>query len=166
MRTPTDKGKVESNVKYVKDNCFKGRDFKDLHAAQGFLKVWLRETANRRINGTTHKVPEVLFLSREKQHLNPLPEEPFYITNLTTATVRTDCHITYKKNHYSVPYTYIGTNVRVIECNHLLKIYAPKEEKEIALHVLLEHQEGEYSTDKSHYPNSKKITQTELLSRY
>lgn len=28
--TPTDKGKVESNVKYIKDNCFKGRDFKDI----------------------------------------------------------------------------------------------------------------------------------------
>ena len=43
--TPTDKGKVESNVKYVKDNCFKGRDF-----------------ANRRKHGTTGKQPEKVFL--------------------------------------------------------------------------------------------------------
>ena len=28
--TPTDKGKVESNVKYIKDNCFKAREFKDI----------------------------------------------------------------------------------------------------------------------------------------
>jgi transposase len=28
--TPTDKGKVESAVKYVKDNCFKERGFKDI----------------------------------------------------------------------------------------------------------------------------------------
>ena len=34
--TPTDKGKVESNVKYVKDNCFKGREFKDIADAKEF----------------------------------------------------------------------------------------------------------------------------------
>ena len=46
--TPTDKGKVESNVKYVKENCFKGRDFKDLEDAKKFLLSWLKETANSR----------------------------------------------------------------------------------------------------------------------
>jgi len=41
--TPTDKGKCESNIKYVKDNCFKGRAFKDLEAAQSFLHECTRK---------------------------------------------------------------------------------------------------------------------------
>ena len=162
--TPTDKGKVESNVKYVKENCFKGRDFKDLEEAKQFLLSWLKETANRRIHGTTGRKPENVFMEVEKTALNPLPSDDFIFSKSTTATVRTDCHIVHEGNFYSVPYTYIGMDVDVIEVNHLLKIYASG--KEIALHSLCENAKGVHVTDKSHYPSTKNITQEELLSSY
>lgn len=66
--TPTDKGKVESNVKYVKENCFKGRDFKEIEEAKRFLLSWLKETANRRIHGTTSRKPETVYLETEKAY--------------------------------------------------------------------------------------------------
>jgi transposase len=162
--TPTDKGKVESNVKYVKENCFKGRDFKDLDEARHFLLSWLKETANRRIHGTTRRKPEVMYLETEKEQLKPLPVEDFIFSKSATATVRTDCHIVHEGNYYSVPYNYIGMDVAVIEVNHLLKIYHAG--KEIALHSLYENGKGEHVTDKSHYPSTKTITQEELLSSY
>lgn len=162
--TPTDKGKVESNVKYVKDNRFKGRDFKDIDEANRFLLFWLNETANRRIHGTTGRKPETVFLEIEKEKLKPLPAEDFVFSKSGTVTVRTDCHIVHKGNFYSVPYTYIGMDVDVIEVNHLLKIYYAG--KEIALHSLCENAKGEHVTDKSHYPSTKTITQEELLSSY
>lgn len=37
VNTPTDKGKVEKGVHYVKDNCFKGRKFTDVAEAKEFL---------------------------------------------------------------------------------------------------------------------------------
>ncbi len=162
--TPTDKGKVESNVKYVKDNCFKGRDFKDLDEAKQFLLSWLKETANCRIHGTTGRKPETVFTEAEKFALKPLPTEDFIFSKSAAATVRTDCHIVHGGNFYSVPYTYIGTDVDVIEVNHLLKIYYSG--KEIALHSLCENAKGVHVTDKSHYPSTKNITQEELLSSY
>ncbi len=39
--TPTDKGKVESAVKYVKQNCFSGEEFKDIDEAREHLKTGL-----------------------------------------------------------------------------------------------------------------------------
>ncbi len=54
--TPTDKGKVESNVKYVKNNCFKGREFNSYEEAAAFLSDWLDNKANKRIHGTTANV--------------------------------------------------------------------------------------------------------------
>lgn len=162
--TPTDKGKVESNVKYVKENCFKGRDFKDLEEAKQFLLSWLKETANCRIHGTTGKRPENVFMETEKVALNPLPAEDFIFSKSFTATVRTDCHIVHGGNFYSVPHAYIGMDVDVIEVNHLLKIYYTG--KEIALHSLCENAKGVHVTDKSHYPSTKNITQEELLSSY
>lgn len=162
--TPTDKGKVESNVKYVKENCFKGRNFQDIDKAKQFLMSWLTDTANKRIHGTTGKKPETVFYEIEKKKLKPLPTEDFIFSKSGTVTVRTDCHIAHDGNFYSVPYTYIGMDVDVIEINHLLKIYYAG--KEIALHSLCENAKGEHVTDKSHYPSNKTITQEELLSRY
>lgn len=162
--TPTDKGKVESNVKYVKDNCFKGRDFAQLQEAQRFLSEWLSDTANRRKHGTTGKQPEKVFLETEREKLAPLPAQDFIFSKSGSATVRTDCHIVHEGNFYSVPYAYIGMDVDVIEVNHLLKIYYAG--KEIALHSLCENAKGEHVTDKNHYPSTKNVSQKELLSSY
>lgn len=162
--TPTDKGKVESNVKYVKNNCFKGRDFADLQEAKRFLSEWLSNTANRRKHGTTGKQPEKVFLEAEKKKLAPLPAQDFIFSKSGSATVRTDCHIVHEGNFYSVPYAYIGMDVDVIEVNHLIKIYYAG--KEIALHSLCENAKGEHVTDKNHYPSTKNVSQKELLSSY
>lgn len=162
--TPTDKGKVESNVKYVKDNCFKGRDFAQLQEAQWFLSEWLSDTANHRKHGTTGKQPEKVFLEAEREKLAPLPAQDFIFSKSGSATVRTDCHIVHEGNFYSVPYAYIGMDVDVIEVNHLLKIYYAG--KEIALHSLCENAKGEHVTDKNHYPSTKNVSQKELLSSY
>lgn len=162
--TPTDKGKVESNVKYVKENCFKGRDFKNLEDAKLFLLSWLKNTANCRLHGTTGKKPETLYKDTEKALLKELPREDFLFSKSGTATVRTDCHIVHGGNYYSAPHAYIGMDVDVIEVNHLLKIYYAG--KEIALHSLCENAKGEHVTDKNHYPSNKTITQEELLSSY
>lgn len=55
VRTPTDKGKVESNVNYVKDNCFKNREFQDINEAIEFSRNWLDTVANVRVHGTTKR---------------------------------------------------------------------------------------------------------------
>lgn len=162
--TPTDKGKIEANVKYVKDNCFSGREFKNLDEARDFLKKWLSSIANVRIHGTTKKIPKEQFEIFEKEKLKPLPTEDFIFSKSSTAAVSYDCHICYGGNYYSVPYTYIGCNVDIIEVNNLLKIYFKG--KEIAVHVLHKGPKGAHITEKSHYPSSKNITSADLLEKY
>lgn len=161
--TPTDKGKVESNVKYIKDNCFKGRDFKDIVDAKEFLSSWLNDIANRRIHGTIRKIPAELFAEVEKQKLKELPVEDFLFSKSSRANVYPNCHIAYDGNYYSVPYIYIGCDVNVIEVNNLLKVYFKGEE--IALHPLCKDLKGEHITDNTHYPANKNITGKEILSR-
>lgn len=161
--TPTDKGKVEANVKYVKDNCFEGRDFHNIQAAQAFLDSWLENTANVRIHDTTRKRPQDLFDSKERAALKLLPVGEFTFSKSAVAKVHTNCHIAYAANSYSVPYAYIGCEVDVIEINNLLKIYY--QGKEIALHSLAKGVKGTHVTNTEHYPVNKNITPTEILSR-
>ena len=161
--TPTDKGKVESNVKYVKDNCFKGREFNSLEEAQSFLIEWLNTIANVRIHGTTKKVPSEIFKSTEKAKLKELPITEYTISASSKATVNTNCHISNNGNYYSVPYAYIGQEVNVIEINNILKIFY--KEKEIASHPVWTGDKGHFITNKNHYPSSKNISSEDILSR-
>lgn len=161
--TPTDKGKVESNVKYVKDNCFKGREFKGIEEAQAFLDEWLDKTANVRIHGTTKRRPQDLFDEREKAALLPLPGQDFAFSRTATAKVHSNCHIAYAANYYSAPHAYIGCEVDVVEINSLVRIY--HQGKEIALHALAKATKGGHVTNNAHYPDHKNITPEEILSR-
>lgn len=162
--TPTDKGKVESNVKYVKNNCFKGREFIDIDEAETFLENWLDNIANIRIHGTTKKIPSELFKLIEKDQLQTLPQNEFVISEMTKATVHTNCHISYKGNYYSVPYIYIGDSVDVLVTDNMLKVFY--REKEIALHPLEKVEKGKHITNKNHYPEYKNITSDSIKSIY
>ncbi|GAG36859.1 unnamed protein product, partial [marine sediment metagenome] len=53
--TPRHKGKVESGVKYVKNNALKGRLFTSLTEHNRFLARWEQRVADTRIHGTTRQ---------------------------------------------------------------------------------------------------------------
>jgi len=161
--TPTDKGKVESGVKYVKDNGFKGRNFEDYHQACEFLDDWLRNIANVRMHGTTRKVPLEVFEKEEKVRLGPLPSQDFVFSCSQKATLNTNCHFSYNGIYYSAPHQYIGMDLDIIEVNNLLKIYY--EGTEIAVHTLNATAQGRYITNNAHYPDSKNITTQDILDR-
>ena len=65
--TPRHKGKVESSVKYVKNNGLKGRTFTSLAEQNAFLDDWERLVADTRIHGTTKQQVGKLF-ERERPH--------------------------------------------------------------------------------------------------
>lgn len=161
--TPTDKGKVESGVDYVKDNCFKGRNFNDYDEACLFLDEWLQKIANVRVHGTTRKVPAELLDKEEKAKLGPLPVHDFIFSCSQKATLNTNCHLSYKGLYYSAPHQYIGMELDIIEVNNLLKVYF--EGSEIAVHTLDTIEKGKYVTNNTHYPTSKNITPQDIRDR-
>ncbi len=105
------------------------------------------------------KVPSEEFNSYEKEKLLPLPTEEYNISEITSATVMPNCHISYGGNYYSVPYAYIGEKVDIVIIDNLLK--AIYKDKEIALHPVEKNEKGKFFTDKNHYPDYKNITANE-----
>lgn len=148
---PNDKGKVESGIKFVKGNFFKGRTFasgKDLDCQ---LKAW-NSIANQRIHGTTRKVPLEVFTEEEKSILSPLPPVRFSLAKIFTRKVYHDCHIYVDYNYYSVPYEYVGKIVDVEITESLVKVCYAGER--IALYKRIAGR-GSFSTVESHYPSFK-----------
>lgn len=158
VRRPEEKGKVESGIKYVKNNFFKGRSFKSTEDLKEQLWNWQEGKCNQRIHGTTKKVPEIQFRNFEKEKLGSLPERSWEFFRYERRRVGTTCHIVADGNYYSVPYKYVGEFVDIKIKNKLIQISF--QNQIIATHLRLLGS-GEYQTCEEHYPPYKRYNQTE-----
>ena len=85
--TPTDKAMIESSVKYVKNGFLKGRTFKEIFDANTQLKNWTNNICNKRIHGTTKRIPDEVFEQEEKSLLLPLSVSDYQIRSFSKRTV-------------------------------------------------------------------------------
>jgi len=161
--TPNDKGKVESGIKYVKNNFFAGRSFQNSDDLDRQLARWTNGTCNLRTHGTTRKIPKEEFESEEKKMLRPLPKSEFNISKVGTRKVQIDCHIFVEYNYYSVPFEYVGKEVEIDLSNKLLKVIY--QHKEITVHPRLSGR-GKFSTIKEHYPKYKTKSASQMKNEY
>ena len=152
IRRGQDKGKVESGVKYVKSNFLKRVEHKDFYKLEKDLQHWTDEICNKRLHGTTKKIPIEVFNKSEKQALIPLPAKRYEMFKIERRKVNNYGHISFKNNFYSVPYQYIGKTVIVKITNVLIKVY--DDTKEICLHEICE-KDGEFITREEHKPPHK-----------
>jgi len=162
VRRPNDKGKVESGIKYVKNNFFLGRKFSNEQELKERLNRWC-DKVNYRIHGTTRRVPKEVFEKEERIKLIPLPKEEFKLTSVGIRKVYHDCHIYVDYNYYSVPFEYVGKEVEIELAKNLLKVFY--QGKEIAVHPRLSGR-GKFRTNNSHYPAYKRYSDTEYQERY
>jgi len=149
---PESKGKVESGIKYAKNNFLPRIDHRNYYRLGDDLKYWNDNVCNTRIHGTTRKVPKEVFEQVEKQTLIPLPARRYEIYDIEQRKASTYHHVGYKYNYYSVPHNYAGESLTIKSNGSILKIY--KEYQEIALHSIVPG-EGQYITREEHKPPHK-----------
>ncbi len=159
VRRGQDKGKVEAGVKYVKMNFLKRIEHTDFHQLEKDLLDWTHNISNKRLHGTTKKVPVVVFETSEKKQMYLLPTKGFDIFKIEHRKVNTYGHISYKNNFYSVPYTYIGQQLILKSNDAILKIY--DDAKEVALHQINKN-DGEFITIDEHAPPEKQKKTEEM----
>lgn len=162
-RTPRQKGKVESGVKYVKGNFLAGRTFVSVGDLESQLHSWMINTANQRIHGTTKQVPQVVFSTIEQSYLQPLPTQSFSYAPPLKRVVSKNCHVQYENAYYSVPYRYVGQNVEIRTQGNLVLIV--QSDRVIATHSLSP-SAGNYVTNTDHYPEGRIYSQTRYQARY
>lgn len=159
---PEQKGTVESGIKYLQINFIAGRTFSDSLDMKRQLKEWMETYANKRIHGTTRKIPSEEFMNCEKSALQPLPDESFAFFNRGERTVAANCHVHVENNYYSVPACLVGKEVTVRWNDHLVRVICAGEQ--IALHAKSS-DTGTYVTQRSHLPDYKVYSQTEHQAR-
>jgi transposase/DUF971 family protein len=101
-RRAWEKGRVESAVKYVKQNFLAGRTLSDLATLNAEARLWLDTVANARVHGETRRKPEEMF-AEERGRLRPLPAHPYDAARVGAVRASNRCRVTVDTNRYSVP---------------------------------------------------------------
>jgi len=158
VRRPQDKGKVEAGIKYLQNNFLKTINHNDFYQLINDLKQWNENICNRRIHGTTKRVPYEMFIENEKASLLPLPGSRYEIYQISQRKVNQYGHITFEHNYYSVPYEYTGQKLIVKSNGNILKIY--KDQKQVALHSI-DTDKGNFITCEGHKPPYKQYKSKE-----
>ena len=149
---PRHKGKVESGVKYVKNNALKARRFVSLEEENRCLANWERTVADTRIHGTTKRQVNLVFEQAERVALRPLPQERFPCFHEGKRKVNRDGHVEVAKAYYSAPTEYLGHEVWVRWDARLVRLFNRRFEQ-IAVHT--RHEQGRFSTHAQHIAPEK-----------
>ena len=129
------KGKVERPFRYVREDFFLARSFRDLDDLNAQLGQWLDEVANARVHATTRRVVAEHF-AEERSHLKPLPAGPFQAVLRLDRRVTRDGMVSIGGNLYSVPDSTRRRAVEVQTLAHEVRILDAGEV--IAVHPVLE----------------------------
>ena len=126
------KGKVESGVKYVRRNMWPSIRFTDDADLNRQAAEWCDTVANRRIHGTTHRVPWEM-LAEEGPHLGKLPDRAALAPYLREdRMVSRDGFVSWEGSRYGVHWKWVGRAVQVGQRQGTVEIWAGDER--IAVH--------------------------------
>ena len=121
---PEKKGKVESGVKYAKQNFFAARrEVKDVAVLREQLSRWVVEVAGARVHGTTHRRPLEVFEQVERMAMLPLPAVAWTPVLWRTPTLRRDCLALVELARYSAPWRLVGKELLARVTAHSVELY-------------------------------------------
>lgn len=126
-RRPQTKGKIESGVNYGKRNALAGREFTSWAALEEHLVSWLRDISDARALTDKEDTPLARF-EEEKALLLPVEKAPYQQCRELCRKVSRDCFVDVDTNRYSVPWKYIGHEVRVLSTDTELSVQLAGEE--------------------------------------
>jgi transposase len=129
------KGKVERPFRYVREDFFLARTFRDLDDLNAQFGQWLDPVANRRLHGSTGRIVAGHF-AEERPSLGPLPAGPFNAVLGLERRISREGTVSVGGNLYSVP---DGTRRRPVEVQVTAEeVHILEDGRVIAVHPILE----------------------------
>ena len=155
VRKPKEKASVEGTVGKIATAVIAKLRNNTYHTLAKLQEDVLKAT-NEFNAASFQKRPEsrkVIFETVEKPLLHKLPVTPFEISRWEYGhTVGLNCHITFQKNFYSVPFEYVKKSVDIKYSKSLVEVFYNHER--IASHPRFpEFVVNKYQTDSSHLPD-------------
>lgn len=117
-----EKGRVERAIRYIRDNFFAARQFRDLQDLNAQADHWSQHIApSRRCPGHPDLTIAQAF-SAECSALGALPDQPYLCDERVIASVRKTPYVRYDLNDYSVPHRYVRQPLTVLASPDTVRI--------------------------------------------
>ena len=129
---PQTKGRVESGIKYLRNNFWPSARFTDLADLNRQVREWCSCVADIRVHGTTGERPKDRLL-KEGSHLRSLPDRGRLTPFLREERkVGRDGYVQWQGAWYGVPWTWAGQGVQVQAEGSLVEVWSG--EQRLAMH--------------------------------
>jgi len=129
------KGKVERPFRYVRQDFFLGRSFRDMDDLNAQFEDWRTTIANPRVHATTQRIVDEHF-AEEQPQLITLPAHPYDAVLTVERRISQEGMVAVGGNQYSVPDT---TRRRIVEVqNHPAEVRIFEDGHLVASHPVLE----------------------------
>jgi transposase len=155
VREPRDKAKIENGVLHIQRYILahlRNRQFFSLVEINTAITELLEEFNSRPMKDYGNQTRRERFELLDKAYAQPLPEEPFRISDIKLEVlVRKNYHVQYADHFYSVPFEYVGKRVTVKRCGSMVEIFY--DAKRLSCH-LFSLQKYRYSTKNEHMPKA------------
>jgi transposase len=124
VRRPTDKGRVERAIRFVRGSFFGGRRWRDLDDLNAQARAWCTGRAAGRPHaaGDARTVGEAF--EEERALLRSLPTTPFPTESVTEAVIGKTPYVRFDGNDYSVPIELVHGTVSVAASEERVRILA------------------------------------------
>jgi len=130
---PQTKGKVESDVSYVRERLARGHAFTSYEEANAAWAAWNRDVARARVHGTHGEVVAVR-AKRDRAALLSLAPTPYLVCARTQRIVARDGFFSFEGRRYALPRARPGERVELVLGAEELEVYSLRDGSLIARH--------------------------------
>jgi len=130
---PQTKGKVESDVAYVRERLLRAHSFTSYEHANAAWAAWNEDVARRRVHGTHGEVVAAR-AERDRAALGPLPPTPYLVVERTTRVIARDGLFSFEGRRYAVPDARPGDHVELVLGAREIEIYSTLDGRRLARH--------------------------------
>lgn len=117
-----EKGRVERAIRYVRDNFWPARRFRDLDELNAQASAWCEGPAADRPCPEDRDHPVRTVFASEQPHLLALPDTPFPTDERVEVQVGKTPYVRFDRNDYSVPHTHVSRALTVSACLNQVRV--------------------------------------------
>ena len=128
-----EKGKVERQIRYLRDAFFAARTFRDVDDLNAQFRRWRDELAHQRPHPEQRDRTVGAVFAEEQARLLPLPVHPFETDALRVVSARKQPYVAFDRNRYSIPHTHVRRPLTLVASATVVRVVDGADE--LARHV-------------------------------
>lgn len=109
-----EKGRVERGIRYIRDNFWPAREYKDLDDLNAQAKAWCEGTAMNRLCPEDREMTVGEAFIKEQLRLLPLPDDRYPTDEQVEVKVGKTPYVRFERNDYSVPHQHVRKALMVV----------------------------------------------------